>query len=195
MRENNNIKYYKEHYLEYYKSTVSLHLQQLDEFMQMMEPGGKVIDLGCGSGRDSKELLNNGFEVEMVDGSYRLADLASKYTNHDVICATFQNYTPTGKFQGLWSCSSLLHLDDTEIISLMNRLIDYLEPKSPIYTSFKYGEGIRKENGRHFNYKTEKSMDSLISKIPGLRVVKHYTSEDLRDNKHNEWLSTFLIVD
>ena len=77
----------------------------------------------------------------------------------------------------------------------MNRLMDYLEPKSPIYTSFKYGEGIRKENSRHFNYKTEKSMDSLISKIPGLRVVKHHISEDLRDNKHNEWLSTFLIVD
>ena len=90
MNENNNIKYYNEHYLEYYKNTVNLHLQQLDEFMQMMEPGGKVIDLGCGSGRDSKELLNNGFGIEMVDGSYRLADLASKYTNHDEFVQHFK---------------------------------------------------------------------------------------------------------
>ena len=66
------------------------------EFAQRLPEGGRVLDLGCGSGRDSLAFLKAGFEVDAVDGSAQMVEAASGLTGLPVAHAFFTDYEPKG---------------------------------------------------------------------------------------------------
>ena len=78
-----------------------LSLQQ--EFLSYIPKGGTILDLGCGSGRDSKAFIEQGYAVEAVDGSQEMCKVASEYIGQKVICARFQDYKPNKLFDGVWA--------------------------------------------------------------------------------------------
>src|SRR5690606_1672106 len=51
---------------------------QIDAFMKKLPEGGKILDLGCGPGRDSLLFREKGFEVTAVDGSHAMARAAEE---------------------------------------------------------------------------------------------------------------------
>ena len=64
-----NFNYYEENASEFFESTVTADMVDLyTSFLSMVSPGGRILDLGCGSGRDSKYFIRQGFQVEAMDG-------------------------------------------------------------------------------------------------------------------------------
>lgn len=61
-----------------------------NKFASYVNKGGRTLELGCGSGKDSKAFLYKGYEVVALDGSQELSKLASEYIGQAVICTTFQ---------------------------------------------------------------------------------------------------------
>ena len=58
------ISYYNQNALEYFAKTVNVPMQNLyDKFEIYLKSGDKILDLGCGSGRDSKYFLSKGYDV------------------------------------------------------------------------------------------------------------------------------------
>ena len=54
----NTLEYYNENAKAFVSRTRDLELTELqDKFLNFIEPGGKILDFGCGSGRDSKYLI------------------------------------------------------------------------------------------------------------------------------------------
>lgn len=52
---NKTITYYNQNAEEYFNNTVNVSMQELyDQFEAYLKPGDKILDLGCGSGRDSR---------------------------------------------------------------------------------------------------------------------------------------------
>ena len=72
-------------------------------FEDMLPEGGRILDLGCGSGRDSLAFLKAGFAVDAVDGSAEMVKAASKLTGHKVEHATFADFEPKGGYDGIWA--------------------------------------------------------------------------------------------
>lgn len=73
---NQTITYYNQNAEEYFNKTVNVSMQALyDQFEAYLNPGDKILDLGCGSGRDSKYFLSKGYEVVSVDGSIEMCRL------------------------------------------------------------------------------------------------------------------------
>lgn len=100
MTENLTLDYYNGNSESYASSTVSADMSVLcDEFLSLI-PDGVILDLGCGSGRDSKYFLSHGRNVISVDGSNELCRLAGEFLGHEVICADFRDYTPTEFLRG-----------------------------------------------------------------------------------------------
>ena len=68
-----SIDYYDRYAVPYYEETVNLSMEeQLQSFMELLPENGEVLDLGCGSGRDTLFLEEEGFSVTAMDGSKRM---------------------------------------------------------------------------------------------------------------------------
>lgn len=186
--------YYNKNAQDFIERTVYADVSLLqNEFIHNIKKGGLILDLGCGSGRDSKFFLNRGYKVVMVDGSIRMCKYASHHTGQNVICETFQEYTPDTQFDGIWACASLLHFPSVDIIALINKYAQYLVTDGCFFLSFKEGtfSGMREE--RYFTDLTKDTFMTLMSKIPNLTLQRQYTTSDSRKGRKSEkWLNLFL---
>ena len=51
---------------------------RLTAFLALLPPGAAILELGCGAGGDTAEMLARGFDVRPTDGSPEMADVASR---------------------------------------------------------------------------------------------------------------------
>ena len=98
------------------------------EFARRLPQGGRILDLGCGSGRDSLAFLKAGFAVDAVDGSVQMVRAASELTGLPVVHALFADYEPEGLYDGIWACSSLLHVPVAELADVIAKYARALVP-------------------------------------------------------------------
>lgn len=190
---NKTLDYYNEKAEDFIKGTVDVELTGLqEEFLDYIVHGGTILDLGCGSGRDSKMFLNKGFKVIAVDGSKDICKLASVYIGQDVINADFTEYSPNEELDGVWACASLLHLRSEDIINVINKVSSKLKPNGCFYMSFKYGEFAGMRNGRFFTDMTETSFNEILSKCEALELIEYKITYDARVGREDEkWLNVF----
>ncbi len=188
------LKYYNEKASAFVEGTRSVDFSALqNEFASYVKKGGRILDLGCGSGRDSKAFMEMGYAVVAVDGSEEICRFASEYIGQPVICSTFQDYAPEGMFDGIWACASLLHLSLDDVKAAMKKYASVLEQGGSFYVSFKYGAFSGERNGRFFTDMNERSFADLLKEIPQLEIHKEYVTEDVRPGRETEkWLNVFL---
>lgn len=104
MQYNNTLSYYNSYADEFYKSTVNIDFTTMQEhFLAKLKKGSNILDFGCGSGRDTKYFLEQGYNVEAIDGSEELCKLASEYTGIKVRNIFFQNLSEVDKYDGIWA--------------------------------------------------------------------------------------------
>lgn len=186
--KNLTLDYYKENAETFVQNTVGVKFSEMQErFISYIKPGGLILDLGCGSGRDSKAFLERGFRVTAVDGSPELCQYAEKVIGQPVICATFQEYEPSETFDGIWACASLLHLPYVEIAPVLKKLANHLSLDGCLYLSFKHGdfEGVR--NGRYFTDMTEDRFITILQEVSSLYLVEQFITTDVRPDREEKW--------
>ena len=189
------LKYYNVNAEKFSAGTIDAGMEQLqNEFLSYIPEGGTILDLGCGSGRDSKAFLDKGYDVIAIDGSEELCKLAESYIGKPVICTTFQEYVPDTELNGIWACSTLLHLEKDDIHDVVKKLTNYLKKGGCFYMSFKYGDTSEDRNGRFFTDLTENSIHELLSDVTDLRLVTEKITNDVRPGRSEEkWLNVFYI--
>ena len=162
-------------------------------FAKMLPIGSKILDFGCGSGRDTKYFLEKGYQVEATDGSSELCKLASDFTGIEVKEMLFQDLDASGKYEGIWACSSILHLSKKELLPVIRKMCDALKDNGVIYTSFKYGDFEGERNGRYFTDFTEDTFDKFIKVIQELTIEEEWITSDVRPGRGEEkWLNLIL---
>ena len=192
-KKNQTIQYYDQNAADFVENTrdVDFHVMQ-DEFIEGLPAGAKILDLGCGSGRDTKYFLEHGYRVDAIDGSAELCALASEYTGIPVKCQLFQELDASEVYDGIWACSSLLHLSYGELDEVLYRIENALKPQGILYMSFKYGVFEGERNGRYFLDFTEEKLEQLLKKHTGLQQLRSFHTEDVRPDRKEEWLNLFL---
>ena len=171
---------------------VDMHLA-LDKFLHLLNEGAAILDFGCGSGRDTKYFLDQGYQVTATDGSAELCRLASAFTGIEVKEMLFGELDEIDTYDGIWACSSILHLPKNELLLVIRKMCDALKGTGVIYTSFKYSdfEGVR--HGRFFTDFTEDSFKEFIAEIPELTIEDYWITGDVRPGRGDErWLNIIL---
>lgn len=188
------LNYYNENAEEFTASTINVDFTNVqDKFLNKLAASSSILDFGCGAGRDTKYFLEKGYMVEAIDGSEELCKLSSEYTGIEVKHMLFQELHDVEKYDGIWACSSILHLPYEELVEVMNKMKVAIKDTGIIYTSFKYGnfEGVR--NGRFFIDMTEESLEKLLQDVGGLDVEEMWVTSDVRPGRGEEkWLNLFL---
>lgn len=188
------IQYYENNAASFAEGTKTVDFTVIQNiFINFLPCGGRVLDFGCGSGRDTKYFLEHGFSVEAIDGSIELCRIASEYTGIEVRHMFFQKLSEHEKYDGIWACASILHLKRQEIPEVLEKMITATKPGGIIYLSFKYGDFEGERNGRYFTDMTESSMEELLLQFPTIMVEKQWISGDVREGRGDErWLNMIL---
>jgi SAM-dependent methyltransferase len=185
------IKYYDDHAEEFRQQTETVPMEHLyAPFLVHIPDGGRILDAGCGVGRDSKAFLDRGYDVVSFDASETMVALTTALTGRPALRLRFQDVDFREEFDGIWACASLLHVSRNNIGVSLRRLIAALKRGGVIYASFKHGCGERVAGGRLFNDYNEADLAALITNFPELSVVDVWGTQDSRPNRSNErWLN------
>lgn len=188
------INYYDTNAKEFVEGTLNVDFKVTqDKFINKLPAKGYILDFGCGSGRDTKYFLAKDFNVDAIDGSIELCKIASEYTNIKVRHMYFNELSIVNKYDGIWACSSILHLSLDDLVDVFKRMSKALKDEGIIYTSFKYGDFSGERNGRFFTDMTEDSFTKLIANVDNLKVEEQWITADVRPQRGNEkWLNLIL---
>jgi len=105
----------------------------------------------------------------------------------------FEELSEVERYDGIWACSSILHLPIVELVKVMRKMAVALKENGIIYTSFKYGIFAGERNGRFFTDMTEETVADFLSEIDGLQVEEQWTTQDVRPERREEkWLNLIL---
>lgn len=188
------IDFYNENAKQFAESTAFVEFHDMQHsFLNKLPKEAYILDFGCGSGRDTKYFIEQGYRVDAIDGSAELCKLASEFTGTKVKHMYFHELNELKKYDGIWACSSILHLPIEELEEVMEKMKEALKDEGIIYTSFKYGTFSGERNGRFFTDMTEDTFCELLKRVQGLFLEEQWVTADVRpDRGEEQWLNLIL---
>lgn len=188
------IDYYNNNAESFTAGTIEVDFKETQEhFLGKLPAQGRILDFGCGSGRDTKYFMKRGFLVEAIDGSSELCRIASAFTGIQVKEMLFQDLEAVNCYDGIWACSSILHLPKNDLKTVMMKMHNALKYDGIIYASFKYGQFEGMRNGRYFTDFTEEAFKAFLVDIQGIKLEEYWITSDVRPGREEEkWLNLIL---
>ena len=122
-------------------------------FLRRLAPGACVLELGCGGGPDSEEILAHGFQLASTGGVFEIARRAETRIGQLVRVMRFGDLSAVEAYDAVWANASLLHVPHPALQTILSNIFRALRPGGIHFASFKGGgcEG-RDSLGRYFNY-------------------------------------------
>ena len=191
---------YNETAQDFFNSTVGGDMTSLcDHFLECIdeslteEVAPCILDLGCGSGRDTRYFLTKGCRVTAIDGSAELCRLASDYTGIEVINQTFEELDYEEAFDGVWACASLLHVAKEDMHDMISRIERALKPGGIFYTCFKNGSYEEFRGGRYYSDYGKDDVAELFADT-GMQIQETFLTGDVRDGRASEqWVNIIAV--
>jgi len=186
-----SIEFYEQNAEDFFRRSVDADMAAgWQAFAANLKPGDRVLDAGCGSGRDALALRRLGFDVTAIEASSKLAALARVHTGLPVQVMTFDEIAWHEAFEGVWACASLLHVARADLPAVVGRIRGALVPGGVWWMSFKYGTEERQTPGRRFTDLDETGAGALLAQVGGLDLISMEVTEDARADRAGErWLS------
>ncbi|MGL4868209.1 MAG: class I SAM-dependent methyltransferase [Cetobacterium sp.] len=189
-----SVEFYNQNASDFFSTTVNADMSETIKIFidNLSEKTGEILDLGCGSGRDSKHFLQLGYKVTSIDLSPALAKKASQYIGQDVIVADMREIDFTDRFIGIWACASLLHLTEAEILETLKRCYKALKIDGTLYASFKLRENNYEKENRKFTCFTREKFLNLIKESEFYSKIIFETGDVRRLREGEIWLNIIL---
>jgi SAM-dependent methyltransferase len=179
--------YYRQHAQKFSVGSADVDMSALyARFLRLLPAGARVLDAGCGSGRDAKAFVDLGYQVDAFDASPELVMLARDHSGVAVQERCFEQVDEQEIYDGIWACASLLHVAATDLPAAIARLVNALRPDGVFYASFKSGEGERTdEHGRRFTDVTINGLAKLVATAPAMRPIELWETPDARPERRD----------
>ncbi len=194
IQSHRTLDFYNQNAKQYVAETADLDVSSVRHlFLDFIPKGGHILDLGCGSGRDSLYFIEQGYGVTAMDASSEMARLASQRLGQTVQVMSFQELNYSNTFDGIWACASLLHCPKQEMKAVTRKLIKALKTNGVLFMSFKQGTGERiDERGRFFNNYTELELAEILAEYSQLHVLDMFTESKPLRGGFQIWLNVFV---
>ncbi|HYI25420.1 MAG TPA: bifunctional GNAT family N-acetyltransferase/class I SAM-dependent methyltransferase [Thermomicrobiales bacterium] len=189
--------WYDQHAGEYAARTDAIDLgDHYDRFLAQVAPGGRVLDAGCGPGRDSAAFIALGYKVTAMDASIGMVELASERLGRRVMHLRHEEVAFDREFDGIWANATLLHVPQDGLPDVLARYRRALVPGGVMFASFKLGSGEVVAGERLFANQDETSFRDVLAAVPAMSLVDVWTSQDRRPGRaHEGWLNVLVRRD
>ncbi|GAA5100761.1 class I SAM-dependent methyltransferase [Wohlfahrtiimonas larvae] len=186
--------FYNHSFLAFFENTFNVDMTNIyGPFLEYLPQGGKILDIGCGSGRDALYFKNIGFSVDAFDYSENLVQFAKEKTGLDIQHKSFYDLDSVNEYDGIWACASLLHCERSRLIEVVQKIVDALKINGICYMSFKYGHLDRMQNDRLFTDLDEIQARELLNNFKNIHLLKLWMTKDNRPEQQEYWLNMLCI--
>ena len=166
--------------------------QNVYALLSHLEPGPcRILDLGCGPGRDLRAFRDLGHEAVGLDGAVRFVDMARHRTGCEVLHQDFLALDlPAARFHGVFANASLFHVPAQELPRVLGELRATLLPHGVLFSSNPHGrneEGWR--GGRYGTYLDALAWRAVVT-AAGFVELEHYYRPHGLPRSQQPWLAT-----
>ncbi|MHA3060047.1 class I SAM-dependent methyltransferase [Acinetobacter sp. ANC 4636] len=187
---NQTINYYNANAQMFCETTYKVDMESLYQpFLRFLPEHAFILDLGCGSGRDTLAFKNKGYQVEAIDYAEALVAKARELTGLEIRQQSFYDLNENEKYNGIWACASLLHCERNRLPDVLEKMLHALKPNGLIYMSFKYGDSDREKDGRKFTDLNEQHAQELLAQFDETSLIQQWITIDKRPDRTEEWLN------
>ena len=186
--------YYESNAERYASETFSADMsEQYQRFLPLLKKGAKILDVGSGSGRDAFYFQKHGYQVTALEPSKNLGREIRKVFSGEIVCSDIQSYQPMERYDGIWACASLIHLQEEEILCFFKKMDMYLSDNGIVYASGKCGISTGEvADGRFFLEFTEQLVERILTVNKQLQLEQLWYTEDVRGRRGFRWLNVVL---
>jgi SAM-dependent methyltransferase len=150
------LQFYRGHAEAYAGREITSRKARLAAFLALLPNGARILELGCGAGGDTAEILARGFDVRATDGSPEMAAVASKRLGRPVETLLFHELDAVEVYDGVWANACLLHVPRDQLAHVLSLIWRALKPGGAFFASYKEGEaGGRDALDRYYNYPSQ----------------------------------------
>ena len=170
------------------------------EKFQTFLPKGKVIDIGCGTGKDAGFFVDHGYGYLGIDYSEAMLDEARKrapgvdFRHMDMFHLAF----PSSSFDGFWAAASLLHISKEKLPEVLVGIKKIIKPGGIGFVSVKEGSGEKVVEGemegdsRFFSFWQLPEMEQILADN-GFKVLDSArVTKTGKDKREKVWLTIWL---
>jgi SAM-dependent methyltransferase len=153
--DDDTLRFYRHNAEAYAQREITSRQARLTRFLARLPPGAAILELGCGAGGDSAEMLAMRFDVYPTDGSPEMAEVASRRLGRPVKTLLFQDLDKVDAYHGVWANACLLHVPRAELAQVLTLIRRALKRGGSFYASYKAGDGDGRDTlNRYYNYPT-----------------------------------------
>jgi SAM-dependent methyltransferase len=147
------LQFYRQNAEAYAKREITSRHARLTKFLAALPQGAAILELGCGAGGDSAEIIARGYDVTPTDGSPEMAEVASRRLGRPIGTLLFHELDSVDAYDGIWANACLLHVPRPELAQVLSLIWRALKPGGAFYASFKTGDAEGRDTlNRYYNY-------------------------------------------
>ena len=172
------LQFYRRNAEAYAQREITSRHARLTRFLASLPAEAAILELGCGAGGDSAEMIARGYDVTPTDGSPELAALASRRLGRPVATLLFHELDAVEAYEGVWANACLLHVPRNDLSKILSLIHRALKPGGAFYASYKAGDGDGRDTlDRYYNYPSEDWVRATYAQAGDWRELSIETGE------------------
>jgi SAM-dependent methyltransferase len=167
--------------------------QNIEALLAEIERPGphRILDFGCGPGRDLKRFCDLGHRPVGLDGTAAFVEMARRHAGVEVLHQDFLDLDlPDEAFDGIFANASLFHVPSRELPRVLRQLRGSLRPGGVLFASNPRGENREGWNGGRYSAHHDLEQWSAFVLGAGFEALRHYYRPTGRPRSEQPWLAT-----
>ncbi|MBX3187844.1 MAG: class I SAM-dependent methyltransferase [Labilithrix sp.] len=155
------------------------------------EPPFRILDFGCGPGRDVAYFSSLGHHVVGLDGAARFVEMARAHTGCEILHQSFYRLSlGSSRFDGIFANASLFHVPQSELARVLGELREALAPRGVLFSSNPRGDDTEGWNGDRFGaFHTIDGWRGYVV-AAGFEEIEHYYRPAGLPREQQPWLAS-----
>ncbi|KZY56776.1 hypothetical protein A3736_07290 [Erythrobacter sp. HI0063] len=170
--------------------------RHLDPFLDRLEPGVRVLELGCGGGRDGARIVERGFDLDATDGVSAMVRKANERFDLGARVMRFDELDAVSAYDAVWAHACLLHVPRMNLHGVLAAIRTALKPGGWHYASYKLGSGEgRCLLGRLHNFPDAAWIESVYRDAGFVIAASEVFRGEGADGTVRDWIALTVKVE